>query len=115
MPNKRKRTPADRKRTLAARAVQDENPGMKYTSALREADRRIAELMRADAAAVLDDDLDDEEPFPPAGPDYPDPAAVLASFRQPPPLPYGTVTRAAPAPAASPRQPDKGPRPRRGT
>jgi hypothetical protein len=84
MPNKRKRTTADRQRTRAARAVQAET-GMKYTDALREADRRIAELMRADAAAVLDDDLDDDGPFPPAGPDYPDPAAVLAAFRQPPP------------------------------
>jgi hypothetical protein len=114
MPNKRKRTSADRARTRGARAVQEENPGMKYTEALREADRDRA-LRRADAAANLDDDIDEDEPFPPAGPDYPDPAAILASLQQPPPLRDGRVSRAAPAPGMSPSQPDKGPLPRRGT
>jgi hypothetical protein len=82
MPNNRKRTAADRSRTRAARAIQRQAPGMKYTDALREADR-LAELRRADAAAVIDDDIDDGH-FPPAGPDYPAPAAVLDAFRQPP-------------------------------
>lgn len=83
MPNKRKRTTEDRKRTRLARAVQDENPGMKYTDALREVDRRLEELLRADAVIGIDDEFDDDG-FLAAGPDYPDPAAVLADLRQPP-------------------------------
>jgi len=90
MPNKRKRTAEDRKRTRLARAIQKET-GMKYTDALREVDRRLEELLRADAVINIDDDLDDDDGPPrPAGAGYPDPEAVLAELRQPT-LPGGTV------------------------
>jgi len=137
MPNHSKRTSADRKLTRAARAIQEENPGMKYTEALREARRRALE--RADAAVVLDDGLDEDaedaaeadasmdepgEPVPweqakaehgfTAAPDYPDPADVLAGLRQPPPR-YGMVSPAAPAPGLPGSHPGKGGNSRRGT